>query len=245
MGTRILFSNAGQALGQFRRDGGVLRKDFIREGKWTIKTQGNVLPVDKSRIKKWETNFKLFRERGISVPLTIDHIQVTDSAGKPVLRKLTPGQAEAKRGNVVNLFEQNGLGMCDVVPSDKEAETLMLRCPEVSLEMEKDFVDGHGNYYDEVITAITLTPIPIVPGQKMEWERVDYSNPEKIAASRDPRDGAREIICLSAEPFMTSTTEKSMNPAQLARYRAALNMPNEAEDAVLNKVAEQLEARPS
>ncbi len=219
-----------------------MRKDFIREGKWTIKKQGNVLPVDKDRIKKWERNFQLFRQRGISVPLTVDHIQVTDAEGKPVLRKLTPGQAEAKRGNVVNLFEQNGLGMFDAVPADKDAEALMLRCPEVSLEMEKDFVDGHGNYYDEAITAITLTPIPIIPGQKMEWERVDYSTPEKIAASRDPRDGTREIICLSAEPFVTSTTEKSMLPALLARIRTALAMPNDSEEVVHTKMVERLEA---
>lgn len=250
MGTRILFSNAGVSLGTFSRTGENYRKDFIREGIWTVSKSGDKLPVTKDRIRKWQKHFSLFRERGISVPLTVDHIRTTDKHNNPILRKLSPGMAEAKRGTVQNLFEEGGSGWVDVSPADQEAVTLMNRCPEVSLELEKDFVDGHGNYYDEAITAITLTPIPVIPGQKLEWERVDESDPVAVAASRDPRDQNREIISLTAEPFLNpnptkpgNTSESSMNATLLSRARTLLSMPNDAEDAVHAKLLEYAEGR--
>jgi len=243
MSTRILFSTQGTGLGTFTKASGVYRKDFIREGTFIIRNGKLKFSVDANRIKKWEKHFQLFRERGISVPLTVDHIQVTQD-GKPLLRKLTPGMAEAKRGDVVNMFrDDSGRGMFDVTPSDADAEALMMRCPEVSLELDRDYIDAHGNHYDEAITAITLTAKPEIPGQIMEWEQVGGTT-AAIAACRDPRDEGREVLCLSAEPYVESNQESdmaSMSPSLLARARAALKMHNDPEDEVHSKMVDHME----
>jgi len=244
--TRIVFSSAKTGLGLFQQVGEVFRKDFMRVGEWVARTLGGKpikISVTKERIARWERTFAAFRKRGISVPLTVDHIQVTDENGKPVLRKLTPGMAEAKRGEVVNLFAQGDRGMCEVTPADEEAKTLMNRCPEVSFELEKDFVDQYGNYYPEAVTAITLTPVPMLPGQQMVWEKVAGGDPLKIAASRDPRDKDREIICMSAEPLLESEThsESHMSPTHLERLRKAMAMPSDPEEEVHAKAVSHIE----
>lgn len=225
MGLKIDLSTANTGLRAFVPEGEKYRKDFIRPGKWVVQTpEGKqIFEVDAARIQKWEATFKLMQERGVTVPLTVDHIEIRDvKTGELLLKKLTPGMAEAKRGNVVGLFAQNNLGFVDVMPADKDAKLLMDRCPEVSLEMTEDFIDGHGNHYDEGITAITLTPKPVIPAQQQKWM--------KIAASRT--DAKSVTVRLSAEPYIEEipSTETLMTPEQIAAARKILKLGAEVTD---------------
>lgn len=226
MALKIQLSTNKTGLGVFVPEGEKLRKDFIRPGKWVVQTpQGKqVFDVDLARIDKWGITYKLMQERGITVPLTVDHMEIRDpKSGELLLKKLTPGMAEAKRGDVVGLFPKDGLGFVDVRPADDDAKQLMVRCPEVSLEMTEDFIDGHGNHYDEAITAITLTPKPVIPHQQQKWV--------KIAASREA--GRSVTICLSAEPYVENVPESlelSMTPEQIAQARKILKLGAEVTD---------------
>lgn len=248
MKTKIFLSTLGTGLTSFiQGQGEVFRKDFIRAGDWVVRQKGKFVKfsVTPERIKKWEETFKLFRQRGISVPLTVDHKEVADTSGKKVVRKLKPTQAEAKRGDVVNLFAEGSVGYFDVVPADKDSETLMTRCPEVSLELETDLVDGLGNHYDEAITAITLTPIPVMPGQQMTWDKVPAREVwEEMASAPVKTSRGEEVVYLSADPMLNdtqNTQENSMSPSLLQRLRNATKMSTDPEDEVCAKAVHHME----
>lgn len=233
-----IFLSTPANLGDFRTDGEEFTKDFIRAGVWVLDTPNGrkKFPVTADRIKNWEKTYKLMRERGVTVPLTVDHVEVRDpQTGELVKRKLKPGQADAQRGFVTGLFANGELGECRVRPADEESQKLLKRCPEVSLELTQDFIDGHGNYYPEGITAITLTPKPVIPGQRLRWE--------KIAASREiPDVDANAVVCLSAEP-LTATDPATAIPASeshmdLALLRKLLGLPETAtEDDIKVKLS--------
>ena len=222
--TKIILSTSKLNLSAFAESAGVFRKDFVRVGNWWIAKNRLTLPVDAARIDRWAKNFQLMLSRGITIPLTVDHDMVLDpKTGQMVKRPLSPAMAEAKRGEIINLFRQDDRGMFDVKPADAESVTLMNRCPEVSLELTPNFVDAYKNVYDEAITAITLTPIPVIPGQ-LEFE--------KIAASR--ATAGDETIYLSAEPITDGNTtllEPSMKPEHIAKARTMLKLADNTPDA--------------
>ena len=243
---KLVLSTKGTGLGNFASTNGVFRKDFIRVGNWHVRTgrlsPNGILAVTKERIQKWASNFNLMLSRGVTVPLTVDHIEVQDPVtGKMLARKLTPAMAEAKRGSVVQMCLDGERGDIEVIPSDDDAIVLMNRCPEVSLELERNFKDGEGNIYDEAITAITLTPKPVVPGQEMEWE--------KVAASRDG-DGTN-IVYLSAEPIDIDDVDPATklsrgshmaNSHAADRIRKAMALPGSVSDEdAHNEAAKHLE----
>lgn len=233
---KILLASAACATVPFTHDGPVYRKDFIRTGTWVVPSPGGKVhfAVTVPRIDQWIATYKLMRERGITIPLTVDHIEVRDpQTGALLSKKLTPAMAEAKRGEVVSLERDGNTGFFRVQPSDAEAEQLMARCQEVSLELTPNLVDGHGNHYDEAITAITLTPKPVVPGQQ---------HFEKIAASREGSDNT--VLYFSADPVVENrlpTQEPSMT--LLAALLTALSLPAETtEEVAVTKLKERMEA---
>lgn len=215
--------------------GDVYRKDYIRDGKWLLKSSKAadvVLPVDENRRAKWTNNFNRMKSAGISIPLTVDHEMVLDEATNKLVRKsLVPGMAQARRGEITNLMSEGDRGLFDVLPASPKALEEMQNCPFVSLELSKDFKDAYGNYYDEAITAITLTPKPVIPGQWDEFIKIAAST---MVNESDPflnHSGA--VVYLSAEPITTLKTEKAMYSLAI---KLALGLTAEATDA-------QVEAR--
>lgn len=76
MNTKIVLSTQKLGLAAFAPAGDVFRKDFIRVGNWRIPNKDGThtdLVVTSERLSKWQKHFELFRQRGISVPLTVDH----------------------------------------------------------------------------------------------------------------------------------------------------------------------------
>jgi hypothetical protein len=150
-------------------------KDIIRAGRFYVPHMGLWLDVDTQRIDDWVTQFARMKANGVNVPLTIDHAQTAD----------------AVRGNVFRLYRDNDTLMMECEVPDDDSEALLKRCPQVSLELEKGVTDGNGTKYPEAITAVTITPKPVVPDQEPF---------QKIAASRDSGKGDVIILHLSAIP---------------------------------------------
>jgi hypothetical protein len=143
-------------------------KDIIRAGKWWMPRLQAWLNVTAERMDNWAKTCKLMLERGVAVDVTTDHVE----------------GATAKRGQIVDLYRDGDKLMMKCRFADEESIKLAQRCPEVSLELERNVEDGHGNHYDEAITAVTITRQPVIPGQEPF---------RKIAASR----GRGEVLYLS------------------------------------------------
>lgn len=120
-----------------------------------VEIDENEMPVDAEMIKLMESNFRLFQERGIKVPITNMH----DTTGNP----------DNSRGYATDIFQeyddkndQQSLQMhCDLI--GKDAIDAAPRC-DVSIHAEKDHWDGLGNHYTWAITHIALCTNPVVPG---------------------------------------------------------------------------------
>ncbi len=212
---------------------GTYRKDYIRDGKWLLSSKGKsdvFLPVDEARRNKWNNNFNRMRSAGISIPLTVDHEMVLDETTQKLVKKpLVPSMATARRGEITNLMSEGDRGLFDCVPTTPKALEDMLNCPQVSLELSKDFKDAYGNYYDEAITAIT--PKPVIPGQWDEFIKIAAST---VANEGDPLGNhSGETVYLSAEPVIEPKTETAMFSNAL---KVALGLPLTATD-------EQVEAK--
>lgn len=187
------------------------RKDVARFGTFFARDPetGNRVPlaIDAVRADKWINTFKLYRQNGNKVNLTIDHEEQPSNS------------AESKYGEVVDLFRARYDGD-DVIPdpagtvlgfdtdlADDEAVKLAQRCPEVSLELEKDVSDGSGNHYDEAMTAITICQHPVIGGQRAF---------RRIAASRGGADGTANAIMLhfAADPPTAKPDHKPDDPQE-------------------------------
>ena len=267
----FLLSATASTMGYETDTAGVWRKDFVRTGKWNIPGQDVKLVITPARIKKWEKTFELMQSKGHTIPLTIDHRNWRDpETGKLYKQKLKPNMTEAKIGKVVNLFAADDRGMFDVIPADDEAKDLMNRCPEVSLELRYDYTDTDGTVYDEAITAITLTPDPVILGQLEEWELVGEGEEDDETADTLSQAQSGRLICLSATQEKTMPEEKTaevahktgeelakkpfkfpVNDSQgeaehavhMSRLRKAMKMPEgeTSDHHVLGKCAEHME----
>jgi hypothetical protein len=125
-------------------------KDVIRAGQFFVPHMGVWLDVDRPRMDKWVAQFSRMQGNGVNVPLTTDHDQ----------------NAASVRGRLTDLFREGDELMMEVEVSDDDSAALLARCPYVSLELDKNVQDGNGASYDEAITAVTITPNPVVPGQQ-------------------------------------------------------------------------------
>lgn len=162
-------------------------KDVIRTGRWWVPRLQAWLNVTPERMDQWVKTCKLMLDRGVSVDVTADHAE----------------GAEAKRGQITELYRDGDKLMMKCNFADPASLQLAQRCPEVSLELEQDFEDGHGNKYDEAITAVTITRQPVIPGQEPF---------KKIAASR-PRG---RVICLSAADSKGGNSDSSTRNSKMA-----------------------------
>ncbi len=197
----------------------VYLKDVIRTGNFFVPQAKTWLNVTPERIDKWVANFARMQQAGVGVSFTTDHQRTAD----------------AKRGNISRLYRDGDTAVFEFSPPDAETETMIKRCPDVSLELEFDVKDGTGAVYDEAITAITATPDPVVPGQR------PY---QLIAASKN--DNAR-IVRMSAiyQQNKDGTFPKRSNrmtPEHLTRMQSALGMkPDATEEETVSAALERLE----
>ena len=189
------------------------RKDAIRVGKFVARNpiDGTDLHLDVTpeRINRWLAANKIMRENGVSIDLTKDHKR----------------GADFKLGSVDTLDIDGDTLMFDLTVDDDDAEKLLKRCPEVSVEIEPNARDGLGNQYGEAITAITVCRKPVVPGQQPFIP---------IAASRETDTAASHLIVFSRnqlEEHLTTNQESDMlTTEQRAEAIKKLGLKTDASD---------------
>ncbi len=196
----------------------VWRKDAIRVGRFVARNpiDGTDLRLDvtPNRLAKWVESFSQMKTNGVSVDLTIDHKR----------------GAEAKRGTVTGMHIVGDRLMFDATPADEASQTLMARCPEVSVEIEPAFRDGEGREYGEAITAISICRKPVVPGQQPF---------ERIAASRTSGDSNTTqppllmFSCNTPAHNKTPNEESTdmLTKEQIVKAKKTLGLDDKATDA--------------
>jgi hypothetical protein len=131
----------GQPVAYFWADG-------IRAGRYLHPAGQFELHVDGARLDNWAENFRRMRAAGIDVPVPVDH----SSSARDNLGYVIDVQREGDR---LRLLHQ-------LIGDD--AIRLAAR-NKVSLAIDPQFVDGHGNAFGDCVVHSSLTPVPVVPGQ--------------------------------------------------------------------------------
>jgi hypothetical protein len=204
-------------------------KDVIRAGQFFVPHMGIWLDVDTKRIDDWVTQFSRMHANGVNVPLTIDHAQTAD----------------AVRGSITRLFRQGDELMMECEVPDDDSAALLARCPHVSLELEKKVKDGTGASYDEAVTAVTITPKPVVPDQQPF---------QRIAASRDGAadpSGKNDVVVLRLtaikdpqhkgaplNPARSTPMPVTLTAEQATALMTALGISGVPDDQVAGKLVE-------
>ena len=170
------------------------RKDAIRVGRFVARNPvtGEDLAVEATpaRLQRWADTFARMRSAGNRIDLTVDHKR----------------GAEAVRGDVVAMAVEGDRLYFETEPSDGEAEKLIQRCPQVSIEFEPQYKDGAGNVYEDAITAVSVCRKPVVTGQE----------PFRVAASldHDGRTTDMPVVWFSRQP---ATDDPDNDPADPKR----------------------------
>lgn len=126
------------------------RKGLIKVGSYVHPVHGWKLNVTIDTLRGWTDSFKAMRAAGVKVPITVDH----------------SGKADAVLGELVGMSVEGDWLVGDHAISGEKGEGLVQQqAVDVSVEIDRDFHDGTGRGYGSAITASSLVPHPIVPGQ--------------------------------------------------------------------------------
>lgn len=197
------------------RAGKRLDKDAIRVGRYVHPREGWELDVDEARIDRWVKNMSRMLAKGVTIPLVKGHDVSCDT---------TLGYVQAVRR------EGQELRLVTEVPDDERAAQCE-RVNNVSVYVERDYMDGTGERYDETITHVALTPEPVVPGQ---------GGFISIAASSGRASEEVPVYVLAARGG--AAVKKEL----LQRFREVTKAAADAaEDEVMQSVATHLEERVS
>ncbi|RLC38153.1 hypothetical protein DRH27_02945 [Candidatus Falkowbacteria bacterium] len=194
----------------------LFKKDMISVGTYTHPIWEWKLDVTEERLYRWVASFEAMKANGVDVEVPVNH-----SFG-----------AEDNLGYVVEMFvEPNADGVPTLygiheIRGESNIETVMAN-KNVSVAIEKDFVDGEGTHYGEAIIHSSVVQQPVVPGQE------DF---EKIAASAN--GGQEQVPVLT----MSNVTKgQSMNEEMLKQIREMLGAGDDlTADNALSRVAEKI-----
>lgn len=170
-------------------------------GKYVHPVDEWTLDITPERADLWCKAFGSMRDAGVPVKFTKDHGQGSDSS----------------LGEVVDMWREDDEIIWVVEARGDVAIDMCHRIPHISPEIEGNFKDGKGAVYGEAITAVSITPDPVIPGQRPFV---------KIAASRVP------VLQLSRS--MTMNFEKL---AELLGYTDAEPL---TEDSALELISDAL-----
>jgi len=139
-------------------------KELIREGTWVHPTKQFTFRVTPKRMQVWLKAFARMKAAGLKVPLPFGHsCDPRDNAG--FLEDLR--------------VEGNRLIGVLAVARAEDAERIGATIRDVSVCVNPNFVDAHGNRLGEVIEHVALTNYPMVEGQP------NFAPVERIAAGDD------------------------------------------------------------
>lgn len=172
----------------------IFKKEMLSVGHYIHPVWEWHLDITEDRLHRFVSTFRQMKENGVDVEVPIDHSL----------------SAADNYGYVVDMsVEKNSRGVLAIFGLHKMLEdegiSLAKRNKNVSVLIERDFVDGKGNHYGEAITHSSIVQQPVVPGQD------DF---EAVAAS---------IIDKSSLPVLfLSIGEKQMNEEMLKKFRELL-----------------------
>ena len=206
------FNDKGQLVQRFR-------KDMISVGVYRHPYHEWSMDVTPERMDKWVATFSVMRANGIDIEVVVDHSM----------------DAEAVRGYLVDMFREGDTlyGIHELIGEDsiKLAQTVK----NVSVLIEKEYVDGKGVSYGEAITHSSIVQQPVVPGQE---------GFVPIAASRGV-NSPTSIFVLSVEGTNNKQNpqEKTMTAEMLKQIREILGAGEDfTEENMLTRLAERITA---
>ena len=185
-------------------------KDMIKVGVYEHPFDGWKLEVTPERMDRWIASFKLMKERGVDVEVVKDHsFQADDAVG--LLVDMYRGEDSNGRATLFGVHEIIG----------DDAIKLAGRVKNVSIWLERDFVDGTGHSFGEAIIHSSIVQQPIVP---------DQQGFVPIAASRGRGKAASMRLSLTGDV-----------PMDIAKWRELLGAGDDLTDEnLLERVGDRL-----
>ncbi|HPS52797.1 MAG TPA: hypothetical protein PLK08_04515 [Phycisphaerae bacterium] len=160
-GSRFISASA-QSLNKTGQPAQKFLKDMIRCGVYKHPVHGWTLDVTPQRMDNWVAAFNRMKENGVDVEVPIDHsMSAEDNRGYVV--DMFRGGTEAAKDYPQATDPKTLYGVHELIGDD--SIELASRCKNVSVLIERDFVDGQGVAYGEAITHSSIVQQPIVPGQ--------------------------------------------------------------------------------
>lgn len=193
------------------------KKDMIKVGVYIHPTLGWTMDVTEQRMRTWVAAFNKMREKGVDVEIPTKHAgDSTDNLGYITDMFVEPDESGIQ--TLWGIHEIRGQDAIDIVKRNRN----------VSVWVDRDYVDGKGNHYGEAIRHSCVTLQPVVPGQK------DFV---PIAASRQA-DSDKQIPYL----WLSSKTKGTiMEKEMLEKLRELLGAGEDlTEENVLGRIEEKI-----
>lgn len=154
-GGRVSAASSVDMSGEIEKQ--TFKKDLIREGEYTHPVFEWSLDVDKERLEKRAKHFSQMKTNGVDVEVVVDHSFSADDVRGYCLDMMVE-QVPDKDGELVwtlfGMLEMRGDGI-------ELAQTVK----NVSIAVDRNFKDGEGRNYGEVLSHIAIVQQPVVPGQ--------------------------------------------------------------------------------
>ncbi len=126
------------------------KKDIIHTGHYEHPKEDWELDVTPNRMDKWIDTFHKMKANGVDVEIVRDH---SDKAGDVA-------------GYTVDVFREGDTLYAIPEMIGQDSIDLAERVKNVSVLIDKNFIDGTGTHYGEAITHISIVQSPVVPGQE-------------------------------------------------------------------------------
>lgn len=130
------------------------KKDMIRVGEYVHPVHKWSMDVTPERLYRWLGAYKKMRENGVDVEIVKDHSDSADDIVGYVIDMMVEENSEDKLA-LFGIHEMRG----------EAAIHLAGICKNVSVYIDKDYIDGERRSYGEAIVHSSLCQQPVVPGQ--------------------------------------------------------------------------------
>jgi hypothetical protein len=158
------------------------KKDLLKVGDYTHPTEGWELKVTPEKLQQYKLAYEKMQKNGVDVEATKNHSHLAEDVLGKLVDGMTIGPDDDGKLTLWGIHEIRG----------EDSIELAQKCPRVSVEIDKDFVDGKGNHYGEAITKVSIVQKPVVSGQG------DFI-PVKKAASMYGAADSIPVLCMSSE----------------------------------------------
>lgn len=133
------------------------KKDLIREGVYVHPIFEWELDVDERRLNRWVEAFNDMKSNGLDIEIVLNHSMSADDV-RGYLKDLMVEDGVDEDGNDVKVL----FGILEMRGDGVELAKVVKN---VSIAVEREFKDGKGRNYGEIISHVGVVQQPIVAGQ--------------------------------------------------------------------------------